>query len=94
MYSSITFLVTLSATPGTFNAATLPPSVLAGPLNTENSQSLTISATSTISVAILKSGLSEPYLVIASSQVNTGNLPKSTFTTCLNRPVIISSMIA
>ena len=53
--------------PSTFKATTLDPSFFAGSEKTLNSSFLASSEISINSRGILKSGLSEPYLLIASA---------------------------
>ena len=70
---------------GTQSAATRPSSSFAGPENTLNSTSDIKSDKSTNSRGILKSGLSEPNLLIASAYViRTKLFGRDTFITFLN----------
>ena len=93
VYSSICLRV-ISVPFGTRMTATRPFGLFAGSLNTLNSTSLTISATSTNSSGLRKSGLSEPKRVIASCQVICGNLPKSTPMMFCHKPCTMRSMIS
>ena len=93
VYSSICLRV-ISLPFGTRMTVTRPFESLAGPWNTLKSTSFTISATSTISNGLRKSGLSEPKRRIASCQVITGNLPKSTPIISCHKPCTIRSIIS
>ena len=73
VYSSIFFLVS-SAAPGTRSATTLAFESFAGPENTLNSSFFISSEISSSSNGILRSGLSQPYLVIASLYLMRGTL--------------------
>ena len=90
VYSSIC-LRDSAAPPGTLSAATRPLGSLAGPANTLNSMSCNKSATSTNSIGIRRSGLSEPKRFMASAYVICGNSPRSTFSCSSKIALIIDS---
>ena len=83
----------MSAPPGTQIAAILPLPEASADLNTSKAESFTISAISKISKGILRSGLSEPNLVMASSQVMRGSTPRSTpATSCQSFLIMVSTI--